>query len=127
MGFWDENEEFGSEGYAYLSIYVIDWISEVRLPSICVVIGADGYAYPDYSLWEVILNGDSPSLTRVVDGAIQIIAPATTEQRLAKKNEMNARGILLMALPDKCINAAGSRLMLFAEINSAAEVMKKLL
>nr|GEV17146.1 copia protein [Tanacetum cinerariifolium] len=55
----------------------------------------------DYSLWEVILNGDSPSRTRIVDGAIQIIAPTTVEQRLAKKNKLKARGTLLMALPDK--------------------------
>nr|GEY61569.1 hypothetical protein [Tanacetum cinerariifolium] len=37
------------------------------------------FLMPDYSLWEVILN----------------------EQRLAKKNELKARGTLLMALPDK--------------------------
>nr|GEU63139.1 putative ribonuclease H-like domain-containing protein [Tanacetum cinerariifolium] len=48
------------------------------------------FLMPDYSLWEVILNGDSPTPTRVVDG-----------QRLAKKNELNARGTLLMALPNK--------------------------
>nr|GEW47469.1 hypothetical protein [Tanacetum cinerariifolium] len=39
----------------------------------------------DDSLWEVILNGDSPSPTRIVDGAVQIIAPTTAEKRLAKK------------------------------------------
>nr|GEW85575.1 ribonuclease H-like domain-containing protein [Tanacetum cinerariifolium] len=55
----------------------------------------------DYSLWEVILNGDSPSPTRIVDGVVQIVAPTTIEQRLAKKNELKARGTLLMALPDK--------------------------
>nr|GFC41583.1 hypothetical protein [Tanacetum cinerariifolium] len=55
----------------------------------------------DYSLWEVILNGDSPTPTRVVDGVVQAIAPTTAEQRLAKKNELKARGTLLMALPDK--------------------------
>nr|GEY41394.1 hypothetical protein [Tanacetum cinerariifolium] len=55
----------------------------------------------DYSLWEVILNGDSPTPTRVVDGVVQAVAPTTTEQRLAKKNELKARGTLLMALPDK--------------------------
>nr|GEV09130.1 putative ribonuclease H-like domain-containing protein [Tanacetum cinerariifolium] len=54
-----------------------------------------------YSLWEVILNGDSPSPTRIVDGAVQIVAPTTAEQRLAKKNELKARGTLLMALSDK--------------------------
>nr|GEV60898.1 ribonuclease H-like domain-containing protein [Tanacetum cinerariifolium] len=55
----------------------------------------------DYSLWEVILNGDSPTPTRVVDGVVQAVAPTTAEQRLAKKNELKARGTLLMALPDK--------------------------
>nr|GEV97085.1 hypothetical protein [Tanacetum cinerariifolium] len=54
-----------------------------------------------YSLWEVILNGDSPIPTRIVDGVVQSIAPTTTEQRLAKKNELKARGTLLMALLDK--------------------------
>nr|GEX04616.1 putative ribonuclease H-like domain-containing protein [Tanacetum cinerariifolium] len=55
----------------------------------------------DYSLWEVILNGDSPTPTKIVDGVVQSIAPTTTEQRLAKKNELKAIGTLFMALPDK--------------------------
>nr|GEU90260.1 putative ribonuclease H-like domain-containing protein [Tanacetum cinerariifolium] len=55
----------------------------------------------DYSLWEVILNGDSPTLTRVINGVVQAIALTTAEQKLAKKNEFKARGTLLMALPNK--------------------------
>nr|GEV23861.1 ribonuclease H-like domain-containing protein [Tanacetum cinerariifolium] len=55
----------------------------------------------DYSLWEVILNGDSPTPTRIVDGVVQVIAPTTAEQQLAKKNELKARGTLLMALHNK--------------------------
>nr|GEX54202.1 putative reverse transcriptase domain-containing protein [Tanacetum cinerariifolium] len=55
----------------------------------------------DYSLWEVNLNGDSHVPTRVVDGILQPVAPTTVEQRLARKNELKARGTLLMALPDK--------------------------
>nr|GEU89042.1 hypothetical protein [Tanacetum cinerariifolium] len=55
----------------------------------------------DYSLWEVILNGDSPVPTRVVDGVFYPVAPTTAEQWLARKNELKARGTLLMALPDK--------------------------
>nr|GEW65783.1 hypothetical protein [Tanacetum cinerariifolium] len=47
----------------------------------------------DYSLWEVILNGDSPAPTRVIDGVLQLVAPTTTEQRLARKNELKAREI----------------------------------
>nr|GEX91568.1 hypothetical protein [Tanacetum cinerariifolium] len=36
-----------------------------------------------YSLWKVILDGDSPLPTRIVDGVVQIIAPTTTEQSLS--------------------------------------------
>nr|GEX59871.1 putative ribonuclease H-like domain-containing protein [Tanacetum cinerariifolium] len=50
---------------------------------------------------EVILNDDSPTPTKVVDGVVQAIAPTTAKQRLAKKNELKARGTLLMAHPDK--------------------------
>nr|GEV59708.1 ribonuclease H-like domain-containing protein [Tanacetum cinerariifolium] len=49
----------------------------------------------------LILNGDSPVPTRVVVGVIQLVAPTTAEQRLARKNELKAHGNLLMALPDK--------------------------
>nr|GEY49150.1 hypothetical protein [Tanacetum cinerariifolium] len=55
----------------------------------------------DYSLWEVILNGDSPIPTRVIKGVVQPVAPTTAEQRLARKNELTACGTLLMALHDK--------------------------
>nr|GEW87171.1 hypothetical protein [Tanacetum cinerariifolium] len=55
----------------------------------------------DYLLWEVLLNGDSPAPTRVIKGVLQPVAPTTVEQRLARKNELKARGTLLMALPDK--------------------------
>nr|GEY80400.1 hypothetical protein [Tanacetum cinerariifolium] len=55
----------------------------------------------DYSLWEVILNGDSPILTRVINGVVQLVAPSTAEQRLAWKNELKAQCTLLMALPNK--------------------------
>nr|GEW33874.1 hypothetical protein [Tanacetum cinerariifolium] len=34
----------------------------------------------DYSLWEVILNGDSPAPTRVIECVVQLVAPTTAEQ-----------------------------------------------
>nr|GEZ36214.1 hypothetical protein [Tanacetum cinerariifolium] len=55
----------------------------------------------DYSLWEIILNGDSHIPTRLVEGVAQPVAPTTVEQKLARKNELKARGTLLMALLDK--------------------------
>nr|GEY34286.1 hypothetical protein [Tanacetum cinerariifolium] len=45
----------------------------------------------DYSLWEVILNGDSPVPTRLVEGVAQPVAPTTVKQKLARKNELKAR------------------------------------
>nr|GEU80373.1 uncharacterized mitochondrial protein AtMg00810-like [Tanacetum cinerariifolium] len=50
---------------------------------------------------EVILNGDALLPTRVIEGVVQPVAPTTAKQRLARKNELKARGTLLMALPDK--------------------------
>nr|GEX78248.1 hypothetical protein [Tanacetum cinerariifolium] len=44
---------------------------------------------------------NSPVPTRVVEGVLQPVAPTTAEQKLARKNELKARGTLLMALPDK--------------------------
>nr|GEZ34193.1 hypothetical protein [Tanacetum cinerariifolium] len=55
----------------------------------------------NYNLWEVILNGDSPIPTRVIDAFVQLVAPTTAEQIFARKNELKARGTLLMALSDK--------------------------
>nr|GFC51009.1 hypothetical protein [Tanacetum cinerariifolium] len=44
----------------------------------------------DYSLWEVILNSDSPVPTRIVEGVVQLVAPTTAEHKLARKNELKA-------------------------------------
>nr|GEW77923.1 putative ribonuclease H-like domain-containing protein [Tanacetum cinerariifolium] len=54
----------------------------------------------DYSLWEVILNGDSSILTRVIDGVVQPVAPTTAEQKLARKNELKARDLKDQSLDD---------------------------
>ncbi|GKA69487.1 hypothetical protein Tco_0775551 [Tanacetum coccineum] len=55
----------------------------------------------DYALWEEILNGDSPLLTRTIDGVETTIPPTIAEQKLARKNELKARGTLLIALPNE--------------------------
>ncbi|GKE70609.1 hypothetical protein Tco_1528681, partial [Tanacetum coccineum] len=52
----------------------------------------------DYALWKVIVNRDSPPPKRTVDGVEQTYPPTTTEEKLARKNELKARGTLLMAL-----------------------------
>nr|GEW88779.1 ribonuclease H-like domain-containing protein [Tanacetum cinerariifolium] len=55
----------------------------------------------DYALWEVIVNGDSSPPMRTVDGIEQTYPPTTAEEKLARKNELKAKGTLLMALPNE--------------------------
>ncbi|GJT04021.1 putative ribonuclease H-like domain-containing protein [Tanacetum coccineum] len=54
----------------------------------------------DYSLWEVILNGNKV-LKRKIREVEQEYEPTTTEEKQDRRNEMKARGTLLMALPNK--------------------------
>nr|GEU43642.1 hypothetical protein [Tanacetum cinerariifolium] len=53
----------------------------------------------DYSLWEVIKNGNKV-LKKTVRTDEQIYKPTFAEEKLDRKNEMKARGTLLMALPN---------------------------
>ncbi|GJS53207.1 hypothetical protein Tco_0626569 [Tanacetum coccineum] len=54
----------------------------------------------DYSLWEVILNGNK-LLKRTVGETEQEYEPTTAEEKQDRRKEMKARGTLLMALPNK--------------------------
>ncbi|GJX69813.1 hypothetical protein Tco_0305540 [Tanacetum coccineum] len=54
----------------------------------------------DYSLWEVIKNGNKV-LKKTVRNVEHEYEPTTVEEKLDRKNEMKARGTLLMALPNK--------------------------
>ncbi|GKD17238.1 hypothetical protein Tco_1206396 [Tanacetum coccineum] len=42
----------------------------------------------DYSLWEVIENGNAPQITKVVKGVETTIAPATMEDKAQKSSEV---------------------------------------
>nr|GEV13926.1 ribonuclease H-like domain-containing protein [Tanacetum cinerariifolium] len=48
----------------------------------------------EFDLWKLRIE-------QVIECVVQPLAPTTAEQRLARKNELKARGTLLMALPDK--------------------------
>nr|GEW56281.1 hypothetical protein [Tanacetum cinerariifolium] len=60
----------------------------------------------DYSLWEVILNGDSLVPTRIVEGVVQLVAPTTAKQKLAWKNKLKARVSAAVN-----VSAVGSKLL----------------
>ncbi|GKD12112.1 hypothetical protein Tco_1196519 [Tanacetum coccineum] len=55
----------------------------------------------DYSLWEVIENGNAPPITKVVKGVETIIAPATAEEKAQRRLELKARSTLLMGIPNE--------------------------
>nr|GEU95865.1 hypothetical protein [Tanacetum cinerariifolium] len=54
----------------------------------------------DYSLWEVIKNGNKV-IKKTVGTVKQIYEPTSVEEKLDRKNKMKARGTLLVALPNK--------------------------
>ncbi|GKB55945.1 hypothetical protein Tco_0912131 [Tanacetum coccineum] len=54
----------------------------------------------DYSLWEVIKNGNKVP-KRTIGETKQEYEPTTVEEKLGSRNEMKARGTLLMSLPNK--------------------------
>nr|GEW08080.1 hypothetical protein [Tanacetum cinerariifolium] len=54
----------------------------------------------DYSLWEVIKNGNNV-LKRTVGTSEETYKPTSAEEKLDRRNEMKSRGTLLMALPNK--------------------------
>ncbi|GKB16859.1 hypothetical protein Tco_0850782 [Tanacetum coccineum] len=55
----------------------------------------------DYSLWEVIENGNAPPIIKVVEGVETIIAPATAEEKAQMRLELKARSTLLMGIPNE--------------------------
>nr|GEU80727.1 reverse transcriptase domain-containing protein [Tanacetum cinerariifolium] len=73
----------------------------------------------DYSLWEVILNDDSPVPSQVIEGVVQPVASITAEQRLARRNELKAKLHQL----DTFYNALNSNDQ--DSLNSAAGVVAK--
>ncbi|GJY19668.1 hypothetical protein Tco_0391159 [Tanacetum coccineum] len=55
----------------------------------------------DYSLWEVIENGNALPITKVVECVETIIAPTTAEKKAQKRLELKARSTLLMGIPNE--------------------------
>ncbi|GJV43538.1 hypothetical protein Tco_1428074 [Tanacetum coccineum] len=61
----------------------------------------------DYALWEVIEYGNSwvpIPITAPESGpstALKMTVPSTTEEKICKKNDVKARSLLLMALPNE--------------------------
>ncbi|GJR54062.1 hypothetical protein Tco_1404583 [Tanacetum coccineum] len=55
----------------------------------------------DYSLWEVIENGNAPPIPKVVEGVETLIVPITAEEKAQRRLELKARSTLLMGIPNE--------------------------
>ncbi|GKD06822.1 hypothetical protein Tco_1181796, partial [Tanacetum coccineum] len=55
----------------------------------------------DYSLWEVIENGDAPPITKIIKGVETTIAPITAEEKAQRRLDLKARSTLLMGIPNE--------------------------
>ncbi|GKE29584.1 reverse transcriptase domain-containing protein, partial [Tanacetum coccineum] len=76
----------------------------LKLMLLVMIITAAGYvSTAGEDCWNtlIILNGDSPLPTRTVDGVKTSVPLTTAKKKLARKNELKARGTLLMALPNE--------------------------
>ncbi|GJZ36151.1 hypothetical protein Tco_0581968 [Tanacetum coccineum] len=55
----------------------------------------------DYTLWEIVENGNAPIVTKNVDGKQTVIPPTSVEEKAQRRVELKARSTLLMALPNE--------------------------
>ncbi|GKC55782.1 ribonuclease H-like domain-containing protein [Tanacetum coccineum] len=55
----------------------------------------------DYSLWEVIENGNVPIVIKLVEGVETTIAPATAKEKAQIRLELKAISTLLMGIPNE--------------------------
>ncbi|GJS89275.1 hypothetical protein Tco_0771911 [Tanacetum coccineum] len=55
----------------------------------------------NYSLWEVIENGNAPLIIKLVEGVETVIAPSTAEKKAQRRLELKARSTLLMGIPNE--------------------------
>ncbi|GJY34732.1 ribonuclease H-like domain-containing protein [Tanacetum coccineum] len=55
----------------------------------------------DYTLWEIVENGNAPIVTKTVDGKETVIPPTSVEEKAQRKAELKAISTLLMALPNE--------------------------
>ncbi|GJY32733.1 hypothetical protein Tco_0417202 [Tanacetum coccineum] len=55
----------------------------------------------DYTLWEIIENGNAPIVPKIIDGKETAIPPTSVEEKAQRRAELKARSTLLTALPNE--------------------------
>ncbi|GKA03028.1 putative ribonuclease H-like domain-containing protein [Tanacetum coccineum] len=55
----------------------------------------------DYTLWEILKNGNAPIVTKTIDGKESVIPSTSVEEKAQRKAKLKAKNTLLMALPNE--------------------------
>ncbi|GJZ52727.1 ribonuclease H-like domain-containing protein [Tanacetum coccineum] len=55
----------------------------------------------DYTLWEIIENGNAPIVTKTINGKETVIPPTSVKEKAQRRAELKAISTLLMALPNE--------------------------
>nr|GEU78876.1 ribonuclease H-like domain-containing protein [Tanacetum cinerariifolium] len=55
----------------------------------------------DYTLRDIIENGNAPIVIKLIDGKETVIPPTSVEEKAQRRAELKARSTLLMALPNE--------------------------
>ncbi|GJY31386.1 ribonuclease H-like domain-containing protein [Tanacetum coccineum] len=55
----------------------------------------------NYTLWEIVENGNAPIVTKTVDGKETVISPTSVEKKAQRRAKLKERSTLLMALPNQ--------------------------
>nr|GEW97214.1 hypothetical protein [Tanacetum cinerariifolium] len=96
-----------SRKYAKGLLLLVEELNAAGISAARVILKTASYSYYCQYKVSVVQIVSAASIvvntvsSKVVDGVVKLVAPTTAKQRLAKKNELKARGTLLMALPDK--------------------------
>ncbi|GKA00406.1 hypothetical protein Tco_0672956 [Tanacetum coccineum] len=55
----------------------------------------------DYTLWEIVDNGNASIVTKTVDGKETVIPPTSVEEKAQRRVGLKERNTLFMALPNE--------------------------
>nr|GEW32074.1 ribonuclease H-like domain-containing protein [Tanacetum cinerariifolium] len=88
-----------SEGIQFLGEKLVSWMSKKQDCTAMSSTETEYVALFASCAQEVIINGDSPIPEPPAVGTI--VPPKTKAQKLARKNELKAKSILLLAIPDE--------------------------
>ncbi|GKB55569.1 hypothetical protein Tco_0906322 [Tanacetum coccineum] len=83
----------------------------------------------DYTLWEIIENGNAPIVTKTVDGKEIVIPPTSVEEKAQRRAELNARSTFTKVIeqPYERLQKLISQLEMHGEVIPQEDINQKFL